>query len=142
MITKEQILEAVKAGKGTQCLDSRDFSRLTQFFSVDEVGLFGFEVEDKDKWVETEYTKEKVLNSLKGDLAFAFEKALNKRGLSSGMMFEVIKMWMWVLDDPLQHHSDDNYAMYGLPLYKAVALKYGFENPIGNDEGSEDKYNG
>jgi hypothetical protein len=31
--------------------------------------------------------------------------------------------------------------MYGLPLFKATALKYGFNNPIGDDLGSEDKYN-
>ena len=30
--------------------------------------------------------------------------------------------------------------MYGLPLLKAVAVKYGFKNPIGDDEGTEDKY--
>jgi hypothetical protein len=27
-----------------------------------------------------------------------------------------------------------------LPLYKAVALKYGFPNPIGDDAGTEEKY--
>ena len=36
--------------------------------------------------------------------------------------------------------NDKDYAMYGLPLFKATALKYGFDNPIGDDLGSEDKY--
>lgn len=31
--------------------------------------------------------------------------------------------------------------MYGLPLFKATAEKYGWENPIGDDSGSEDYYN-
>ena len=31
--------------------------------------------------------------------------------------------------------------MYGLPIFKATAVKYGFENPIGEDTGSEKKYN-
>jgi len=30
--------------------------------------------------------------------------------------------------------------MYGLPLFKATAIKYGFPNPIGDDSGSERKY--
>jgi len=34
----------------------------------------------------------------------------------------------------------DSYAMYGLPLYKATALKYGFKNPIGDDDGDEEEY--
>jgi hypothetical protein len=31
----------------------------------------------------------------------------------------------------------DDYQMYGLPLFKATALKYGWDNPIGEDSGSE-----
>jgi hypothetical protein len=31
--------------------------------------------------------------------------------------------------------------MYGLPIFKATAQKYGFNNPIGEDTGSEEKYN-
>ena len=48
-------------------------------------------------------------------------------------------MWMWILEDDLQYM--DSYAMYGLPLFKAVALKYGFKNEIGKDTGKEEKYN-
>ena len=30
--------------------------------------------------------------------------------------------------------------MYGLPLFKATAEKYGFDNPIGDDTGRENYY--
>lgn len=83
-------------------------------------------------------TRENVLAQLASDLDFGFEKALNQRGISSGLMYEVVKMWMWVLDDDLQHF--DGYAQYGLPFFKAVAIKYGFPNPIGDDRGDEEKY--
>jgi hypothetical protein len=75
-------------------------------------------------------------------LAFAFEKALNKRGISAGMMFHVVKMWMWVLDEheDLVNWPDDYYAQYGLPLFKAVALRYDLPNEIGDDEGDEFVY--
>ena len=53
-------------------------------------------------------------------------------------MYEVIKMWLWILEDPLVDFED--YAYYGLPLYKTVALKYGFFNPIGEDTGKESYY--
>jgi hypothetical protein len=142
MKTKEQILEAIKNGKEPgDFLDRRDFSRLTIFFPVEDWKTFGFELKKGAKAPEPkELTRERVLHRLENDLEFAFEKALNCRGISSSMMYEVIKMWLWVLDDSLQDQPDEAYAYYGLPLYKAVALKYGFENPIGDDSGSEDKY--
>jgi hypothetical protein len=45
-----------------------------------------------------------------------------------------------VLFRSLANFPEEDYAMYGLPLFKAVAVKYGWNNPIGNDSGSEDKY--
>lgn len=34
----------------------------------------------------------------------------------------------------------DDYGFYGLPLFKATAVKYGWDNPIGEDSGRERKY--
>lgn len=41
----------------------------------------------------------------------------------------------------VQRKENTNYAMYGLPLFKATAVKYGWENPIGDDNGDEEFYN-
>lgn len=139
MKTKEQILEAVINGKKSECIDGRDYSRLIKFFPVEDWGKFGFELKDNEEPPHPlKLTEEAILEKLKEDIAFGFEKALNKRGISSGLMYEVVKMWLWVLDDSIQ--SLDAYTMYGLPLFKAVAVRYGFDNPIGDDSGSEDKY--
>lgn len=127
----------------SQALDGRDIGRLGSFMTHDQLKVVGLALAKPDlEWVPEEYTRENVIKHLKDDLAFAFEKALNKRGLSAGMMFSVIKMWMWVLDEheDLVNWSDDNYAMYGLPLFKAVALRYDLENPIGDDVGNEPHY--
>jgi hypothetical protein len=141
MKTREQILKAVRAGRHSQCLDGRDYSRLADFFPVEVWPVLGFEPkEGTEPPPPKEITRENVLECLEQDVAFGFEKALDKRGISSGLMYEVVKMWMWVLDDPLMDF--DSYPMYGLPLFKAVAVKYGFENPIGQDNGDEAKYNG
>lgn len=53
-------------------------------------------------------------------------------------MYEVVKMCMWILEDDL--YNFDKYAQYGLPLFKTVAVKYGFINEIRNDDGDEYKY--
>lgn len=55
-------------------------------------------------------------------------------------MFAVVLRWNRVLEEGLEDYPEDNYAMY-LPLFKATAEKYGWENPIGDDSGSEDYYN-
>lgn len=38
-------------------------------------------------------------------------------------------------------HLENDYRFYGLPLFKATAVKYGWNNPIGEDSGREKKYN-
>lgn len=122
--------------------DDRFGKRLCSFLTVEQAKSIGFEF--KPEYVATHkprpWTRENILAQLKEDVDFGFYKALNKRGISSGMMFEVVSKWNKVLEEGLENFSEDNYAQYGLPLFKATAVKYGFDNPIGNDTGSEYKY--
>lgn len=141
MKTREQILAAISGGKQSECIDGRDMARLAGFFPVSDWAKLGLKLKDGvDPATITvkELTRENVLAELASDLDFGFEKALNQRGISSGLMYEVVRMWMWVLDDDLADFED--YAQYGLPLFKAVAVKYGLPNPIGDDAGNEEKY--
>lgn len=141
MKTLEYIAENYKS----ETIDGRDFHRLAQFIPFDMLPKFGIEPSDewndKEKWDAQvkPFTRENILKQLESDVAFGFEKALNKRGISSGLMYAVVKMWNWILEEGLEDF--DNYPMYGLPLFKATAVKYGFDNPIGDDTGSEDEYN-
>ena len=136
-------LETIKKDFKPQAMDGRDLHRLAPFIPEDQLKEFNMELQDKfkGKHKHEELTKENVLKHLKEDVKFGFTKALNQRGLSASMMNEVIKMWNWVLEEGLEDFSDDNYEMYGLPLLKATAIKYGFDNPIGSDEGNEEEYN-
>ena len=141
MKTLEQLAKDYK----DNTLDGRQSYRLAQFLTFDKLAEFGLGPEDGV--TEEEYnksvklfTRENVLVQLKEDVDFGFEKALDQRGLSSGMMFECVKFWNNVLEEGLEDWDDDNYAMYGLPLFKATAVKYGWNNPIGDDYGNENKY--
>ncbi|GAG41244.1 unnamed protein product [marine sediment metagenome] len=144
MKTTNDILLHVKQNE-SECLDHRDYGRLLDFFPFEEWKHFGFEQkfkseykEDTPKHIPIKLTEKIVLIQLQRDLAFAFEKALAQRCISASFMHEVIQMWMWILDDELANFN--NYPMYGLPLFKAVALKYNFPNEIGEDVGDEAKY--
>ena len=133
-------LQQVKKEYVSETLDGRDLSRLVIFIPEEELGDFCIELKEeyKGKHKHIPFTKENILNSLKDDVEFGFQKALNKRGISASLMYEVVNMWNWILEDGLE--SFNSYAQYGLPLFKATAVKYGFDNPIGEDSGSEYKY--
>lgn len=136
MKTLKQVKEMYKS----ETIDGRDLSRLIQFIPEEELKDFGLEL--KDEYVGThkhiEFTKENILVQLEKDVNFGFEKALNQRGISAGLMASVVQMWNWILEEGLENF--DEYPMYGLPIFKATAMKYGFENPIGEDIGNESKY--
>lgn len=111
--------------------------RLRQFLTVEQAKSIDWEVL-KQYHNPIEFTKQNVIKQLESDVAFGFKKALEKNLLISKLMFDVVKEWLFILEDPLKDFDD--YSMYGLPLFKAIAVKYGFDNPIGEDDGSEDKY--
>ncbi len=130
-------LEQVKAEYKSETLDGRDLARLSDFIPESELGEWGLILNPEyvGKHRARDWTRENILLQLKKDVAFGFEKALNRRGISSGLMYEVVSMWNWILEEGLENF--DAYRYYGLPLFKATAIKYGFPNPIGNATGSE-----
>lgn len=135
MKTLDFIIENYKS----ETLDGRDLNRLAQFVPKDRLSELGLSLKDDSvEWNHKELTRENVLEQLKSDVEFGFEKALNKRGISANLMYSVVQMWNWILDEGLEDFDD--YAQYGLPLFKATAIKYDFNNPIGEDSGSEYKY--
>ena len=141
MKTLEQISESYKSNT----LDGRDLNRLAQFIPFNMLSSFGLELKEgvtEEEWNKNvkEFTKENVLMQLEKDVDFGFEKALGQRGISAGLMVEVVQMWNWILEEGLEDFNE--YPMYGLPIFKATAIKYGFENPIGDDCGNEEKYAG
>jgi hypothetical protein len=138
--TKEQVMQACLNEGLDDSLGRRFTARFCDFCTEEEIKQLRFTLQEGEIITTKEWTEENVFAQLKKDVAFGFEKALDQRGLSASAMNSCILCWMWVLEDELQ--GFELYAQYGLPLLKAVAVKYGFENPIGDDSGSEDKYAG
>lgn len=142
MLTIEQVLAdwAKRDRGGADLIDGRDASRLARYIPVEQWHIIGCELrEGAEKPTPQPWTREEILKDVEHDVAFGFEKALNKRGISAGLMHSVVRMWMWILEEPYPD-GDENYPEYGLPLFKAAALRFGFENPIGDDVGNEFKY--
>lgn len=141
MKTIEEILKNYSEYKTP--IDDRFGRRFSGFLTQEQAAKIGFVPKEGHEWPAPKaWTKENVLAQLKADVEFGFEKALNQRGISSGLMFDVVLKWNRVLEDGLENYDENCYAQYGLPLFKATAEKYGFENPIGDDTGSETIYAG
>ena len=87
-------LEQIKNNYTSQSIDGRDLSRLYLFIPEEQLKDFGIALKDEyvGKHEHIEFTRENILNQLKEDLAFGFEKALNQRGLSSSAMYAVVAM--------------------------------------------------
>jgi hypothetical protein len=140
MKTITQILEYA-GGPNCNATDGRDKKRLCDFLPISDWEKMGMKPAagfDPGQHTPEALTEENVLAHLKKDLDFAFVKALGQRGISSSLMYDVIKMWLWILDDPLADF--EGYAEYGLPLLVLVARKYNLPNPLGDDQGNEKKY--
>jgi len=137
-----QTLEQFLASFEPTALDGRDIGRLADFIPQDQWHKYGLKVNPDFKGTHTtqEWTRENILTRLERDTEFAFEKALDKRGISASLMWGVVMMWNNILQEGLEDWPDNDYAQYGLPLFKATALKYNWHNPIGDDEGDEYEY--
>lgn len=133
-------IEEVVAEYKSKTIDGRDCSRLCKFLTEEQMAQMGMELkaEFKGKHEVIPFIRENILGQLWVDVEFGFEKALDKRGISSACMFAVVRMWNWILEEGLETFDEENcYAQYGLPLYKATAILYGWPNPIGEKTGSE-----
>ena len=104
-------------------LDDRFGSRLAKFLTEEQLEKIGFKYDGDESYPEPkEWTRENILEQLKSDVEFGFEKALDQRGISASLMFYVVLRQNQVLEEGLENYPEENYAMYGLPLFKATAV--------------------
>lgn len=80
-------------------------------------------------------TDESVHAEIVRYLAFAWEKALDHRGLSAARSIEHMRAWLWLLGDHellAVTHDDDRFPQYGAPILAAISRKYGAAIPEGD----------
>ena len=61
MLTKEQVIESIKNGRESECIDSRDYQSLAKYFPVEQWEIFGLKLkEGADAPIISEWTKEAI----------------------------------------------------------------------------------
>lgn len=133
MIKLETILKNYKDWKTV--LDDRFGARLCKFLPDEDLWKIGFETDKPNREI-LDWTEENILDQLKRDVEFGWEKACNQRGISSGLMVDVCQKWCDVLENGL--HYDPDYTDYGKSFLHEIDQKYGWH--LTDVDVSEDSY--
>jgi len=118
----------------THFFNDLDLWKLCMYIKSKDLQLFGFmlkENENCQKWdkkVEKKWKRKNFIKELKKELGYAFDKMNKKEGLAVALIIELIKMWLWILDDDLW--KNEEFEPYGLPFLEKVALKYKFNKEV------------
>lgn len=107
-------------------IEDRFGARLCNFLTQEQADSIGFRLKDGiEEWgASDDWTRENILEQLRKDVEFGWEKACGERGISSSLMYEVVRSWNRVLEEGLEDF--DEYDPYGRPLFAATAEKYGW----------------
>lgn len=121
MIKLETILGNYKDWENQ--LEDRFGARLCQFLPNDKLEKIGFETRNPDRKI-LDWTEENILDQLKKDVKFGWEKACNLRSISASLMVDVCQKWCNVLENGL--HYDPDYTDYGKSFLQEIDQKYGW----------------
>ena len=105
--------------------DRRFTKRFIDFIPVEEWEKYGFKYTGEDEYIPKEWTEENILEQLKADVEFGYEKAEGERGISSELMAMVVNAWCKVLQNGLNLDGNDGY--YHIKQFTTVAEHYGWE---------------
>ena len=76
-------------------------------------------------------------------LAFAWEKAEDRRGISASRSVQKLEMWLWLLGSEklaALAADDDSYAPYGAPILAAISKEFGVPIPAGMEKMAAGSY--
>lgn len=126
MLSLEYVKFHLNEFEQDEMLDSRFTKRLCKFLSAAEVKALGYEFGEGYVHTPKEWTEENVLNQLKDDVEFGYSKAVDQRGISCWLMYNVVNSWCKVLENGLGLDEDDA-GNYAINQFTKVAEHYGWE---------------
>ena len=114
-------------------MDDRFGIRFTDFLTEEQMNRIGYGVKEeyKGQWKPKEWTEENILKQLYEDVQFGWMKCCDQRGISAGLMAELVQKWCDVLENGLVNIP---YGYYGDNVFKTVAKKYCWKLKYGADD--------
>lgn len=106
-------------------IDRRFTKRFIGFIPTEEWEKYGFRYTEETEYMPKEWTEENILEQLKNDVEFGYEKSVDERGISSELMAMVVNAWCKVLQNGLNLEGNDGH--YHIKQFIEVAEHYGWE---------------
>ena len=104
MLTKDYVIEHYNDFESQPF--NRFGTRLAQFCTKEELKKLNiFTDESIEEWDDSkvkDWTEENIIEQLRKDVEFGFEKALNQRGVSASIMFDIVLTWNQILENYLK----------------------------------------
>lgn len=129
MKTLEYVKEHHSEFEHDNFCDRRWTKRFIDFLPAEEWEKYGFrptDYLDREKYQPKEWTEANILEQLKKDVEFGYEKSVGERGISSELMAMVVRSWCEILENGLALSDyDDGY--YHIRQFEMVADYYGWE---------------
>ena len=131
MRTQQEIVDRMKAESSIFAFGSEV---LAGYLELEHLRPFCKRDADLADHKPSPLTSEHVLAEMRGYMEFAWGKALGHRSISASRSVEKFAAWLWLLGDDEMFsfaEADSTYAQYGVPVLKAISVKYGFPFPDG-----------
>lgn len=88
---------------------------------------------DVSEWEQLTLNRTVIINEMTEYMEFAWEKALDERGLSANRSIIKMQAWLWLLGDTellAFAENDRNYPMYGKPILRRICEVYELPVPV------------
>lgn len=133
MRTQQEILQRIKDVKdkdffGDQVIDYiyyLDFEYAKPFLKPDA---------QPENWQPEDLSKEAILLRMKNYMGFAWQKAIDQRGLSASRSMSHYTAWVWLIGDESRLPNLMDYDNYGLPHLRTLCQHYGWPLPTGDED--------
>lgn len=114
----------------SKCITGRDVFRLSEFIPENRFAELGVKIKPEfaGKHAVKALTKENIMEELKRDELFGWEKCQHERGLSANEMAKVVEMWDWVLGNNTVNTAHDCSNLFH-DTFVAISKKYNIELP-------------
>lgn len=131
MRTDDEIVARVKSLKEGDFLgfQTGDLIMRLPFHVVAAEGLIKPEVR-AESWTVSSRSSADVLNEMRDYIAFAWDKAMNHRGISAERSIGHYEAWVWLLGDPEFQAVDwKKYRNYGAPVLREICVYFNLPFP-------------
>ena len=113
-------------------IDARFTKRLLDFLPISEWKRFFRFTGEVNPRTPKEWTEKNILEQLRRDVEFGWEKCVDERGISSELMAGVVNAWCKVLENGLDLNGSDGY--YHRDQFINVAKHYGWKLEYGLED--------